>query len=182
MVGNLSLHVLLVGSSLQVLQIPFKFHLKSSCPFQEFFRCFLPKWTCGLQGDQTLCLCHVTQKHVLAGSSAAARALARGPERSSTLVAVLTVVSVLCCRTKIYKIWWWRVLQLTILLALGLLLGYSCPFTSDCFHYSYSKLMNFIMKNICPPENITYNKDLFSHHHTTPPPRLPFILSSCLRF
>lgn len=84
---NISLRVLLVSSLLQFLQIPFKFHLKSSCPFQESFRVFFfPKWTCGLQGSQSTCLCHITQKHVLASSCAASQALARGPIMSGTHV------------------------------------------------------------------------------------------------
>lgn len=87
------------------------FLFKSSCPFLESLDVvFSPKWTCGLQGNQTTCLSHMTAQHVLAGSRAAAQALPAGPVMPSTQIVVFIVVSTLCYRNndllekKIYKI------------------------------------------------------------------------------
>lgn len=92
--------------------MPFKFHLKFSCPFQESFRFSSLKWTCGLQGNQTTCLHHITQQHVLASSGAAAQRITQhqgsegtskdqGPLLSRTHAAVLTAVRTLCYRTDV---------------------------------------------------------------------------------
>lgn len=145
------------------------FLFKSSCPFLESLDViFFPKWTCGLQGNQTICLCHVTAQHVLAGSSAAAQALPPGPVLSNTQIAVLTVVSTLCYRTDdllektstkfdapqfcTSAFCWPQVSYQDVIIS---------PLVIVSVINIQLQLMNFIMKTLCPPESITDPKDLF---------------------
>lgn len=80
--------------SIHILHVPFQVLLSFLRIFRWLF--IFSKWTCGLQGNQTTCLCPVTAQHVLAGSSAAAQGLPVCPVMSSTQIFVFTAPRLLC--------------------------------------------------------------------------------------